>query len=99
MQYCKSIKVPIPIGARLSTYQCPKIEEMEYISHVPYENAVGSLMYAMVCTRPDIVHAVGVLSIYMLIPGKEHWIVFKRVFINLSLAWYDKFCNILSRKL
>jgi hypothetical protein len=37
-------------------------------------------MYAMVCTRPDIAHAVGVLSRYMSTPGKEHWIVVKRVF-------------------
>jgi hypothetical protein len=32
------------------------------MSHVPYASAVGSLMYAMVCTRLDIAHAVGVLS-------------------------------------
>jgi hypothetical protein len=24
------------------------------MSHVPYANVIGSLMYAMVCTRPDI---------------------------------------------
>jgi hypothetical protein len=30
-------------------------------------------MYAMVCTRPDIAHAVGVVSRYMNNPGKEHW--------------------------
>ena len=30
-------------------------------------------MYAMVCTRPDISHAVGVVSKYMKNPGKEHW--------------------------
>jgi len=30
--------------------------------HVPYASAVGSLMYAMVCNRPDITHVVGVLS-------------------------------------
>ena len=29
------------------------------MSKVPYSNAVGSLMYAMVCTRPDISHALG----------------------------------------
>ena len=32
------------------------------MSRVPYASAVGSLMYAMVCTRPDIANAVGVLS-------------------------------------
>ena len=30
-------------------------------------------MYAMVCTRPDIGYAVGVVSRYMSNPGKEHW--------------------------
>jgi len=37
-------------------------EEREYMVKVPYENAVGSLMYAMVCTRPDISEAVSVVS-------------------------------------
>jgi hypothetical protein len=40
---------------------------------VPYSLAVGNLMYAMVCTRPDIAHAVGVVSRYMNNPSKEHW--------------------------
>jgi hypothetical protein len=50
------------------------------MSRVPYASAVGSLMYAMVCTRPNIAHAVGVLSRYMSKPGKEHWTAVKRVF-------------------
>jgi hypothetical protein len=37
-------------------------------------------MYAMVCTRLDIAHAVGVLSRYMSKPEKEHWTTVKRVF-------------------
>jgi hypothetical protein len=45
-----------------------------------YASAVGSLMYAMVCTRPNIAHAMGVLSRYMSKPGKEHWTTVKRVF-------------------
>ena len=43
------------------------------MSKVPYASVVGSLMYAMVCTRPDISQAVGVVSRYMHDPGKEHW--------------------------
>jgi hypothetical protein len=43
------------------------------MSKVPYSSEVGSLMYAMVCTRPDIAHAVGVVSRYMNNPGKEYW--------------------------
>jgi hypothetical protein len=64
--------------------QCPKTkEEEEDMYHVPYPSAVGSLMYAMVCTRPNIAHAVGVLSRYMSKLGKEHWITVKRVFMYL----------------
>jgi hypothetical protein len=43
------------------------------MSRVPYSSIVGSLMYAMVYTRPYIAHAVGVVSRYMNNPGKEHW--------------------------
>jgi hypothetical protein len=43
------------------------------MSRVPYSSTIGSLMYAMVCTRPDIAHAVGVVSRYMNNLGKEHW--------------------------
>ncbi|XP_070021960.1 secreted RxLR effector protein 161-like [Nicotiana sylvestris] len=47
--------------------------EREYMSKVPYANIVGSLLYAMVCTRPDISQLVGVINRYMHNPGKEHW--------------------------
>jgi hypothetical protein len=43
------------------------------MSRVPYSSAVGSLMYAMVCTRLDISHAVRVVRRYMNNPSKEHW--------------------------
>ena len=43
------------------------------MAKVPYASAIGSLMYAMVSTRPDIAQAVGVVSRYMNNPGKEHW--------------------------
>jgi hypothetical protein len=80
MHGSKSIKVPIPIGVKLSADQCPKTqEEEEDVSHVPYANTIGSLMYAMVCTRPSIAHAVGVFNRYMSKPRKEHWTVVKRV--------------------
>ena len=52
-------------------------EEMDYMSKVPYASTVGSLMYAMVYTRLDIAHAVGVVSRYMNNPEKEHWMAVK----------------------
>eukprot|EP00253_Pinus_taeda_P031769 PITA_31769 len=81
MHDSKPVKVPIPMGVRLSTEQCPKTqEEEEDMSRVPYASAINSLMYAMVCTRLDISHTVGVLSRFMSKPGKEHWTTVKRVF-------------------
>ena len=41
--------------------------------NISYSSAVGSLMYVMVCTRPDIAHVVGVVSRFLANPGKEHW--------------------------
>eukprot|EP00253_Pinus_taeda_P029548 PITA_29548 len=80
MQDSKPLKVPIDVGVKLSIEQCPKTqEEEEDMSYVRYASAVGSLMYAMVCTRPDIAHAVGVLSRFMSKPGKEHWTTVKWV--------------------
>ena len=56
--------------------QCPKPqEEIEYMARVPYANAVDSIIYVMVYTRPDISHVLGVLSRYMVTPEKKHWIV------------------------
>ena len=66
MQECKLVKVPIPVGVKLSMDQCSKThEEEEDMYRVPYVSAIGSLMYAMVYTRPDITHAVGFLRRYM----------------------------------
>ena len=70
----KPVSTPLAPHFKLSASQYPKTEdEQEYMSKVPYSNAVGSLMYVMVCTRPDISHAVGNVSRYMHNPGKEHW--------------------------
>eukprot|EP00253_Pinus_taeda_P022624 PITA_22624 len=81
MHDSKPLKVPIPIGVKLSAEQCLKTqEEEEDMSHVPYASAVGNLMYVMVCTRTDIAHAVGVLSRFMSKPGKEHWTTVNWVF-------------------
>ena len=70
----KSVSTPFAPHFKLSDAMSPNNEaEREYMSRVPYANAIGSLMYAMVCTRPDISHAVGVVSRYMHNPGKDHW--------------------------
>ncbi|KAA0033235.1 gag/pol protein [Cucumis melo var. makuwa] len=50
-------------GVPLSKEQCPKTpQEVEDMRRIPYASAVGSLMYLMLCTRPDICYAVGIVS-------------------------------------
>ena len=78
MQDAKPVSTPLATHFKLSKEMCPKTQEdIEYISKVLYQLAVGSLMYAMVCTRPDIAHVVGVVSRYMSNPGKQHWLAVK----------------------
>ncbi|GKD27424.1 hypothetical protein Tco_1233638 [Tanacetum coccineum] len=51
----KSVKMPLGGHFKLSLKDCPVRDcDVERMSKVPYANAVGSLMYLMVCTRPDI---------------------------------------------
>jgi hypothetical protein len=57
MQDCKLVKVPIPVGKRLTIEKCPKtLEEIEDMAHVPYASVVGIIIYAMVCTQTNIAH-------------------------------------------
>ena len=73
MENAKVVSTPLPSHLKLTKEICPKTQEEEYnMSKVPYASTVGSLMYAMVCTRPDIAHAVGVVSRYMSHPRIEH---------------------------
>jgi ATP-binding cassette subfamily B (MDR/TAP) protein 1 len=55
-----------------------KTERME-MSRVPYASVVESLMFAMICTRPDIAQAVAAVSRYMANLGREHWNTIKRI--------------------
>jgi hypothetical protein len=50
------------------------------MSSVPYSSIVGSLMFTMVSTRPYISQVVGVVSQFMVNPGKEHWTTVKWIF-------------------
>ena len=73
MQDCESISTPLPINFKFSSSMCPSNEtERKEVFRVPYASAVGSLMFAIIYTRPDIAQAVGAISRYMANPGKEH---------------------------
>ena len=67
-------------GEKLSNDLCPKnLEQKEQMKKVPYASAMGSLMYAMLCTRSDISYAVGMVSRYQSNPGEARWKAVKRI--------------------
>ena len=80
MKNSKRGLLPFRHGVHLSKEQSPKTpEEKELMSKKPYASVVGSLMYAMLCTRPDICYEVGVVSRYQSDPGVEHWTAVKHI--------------------
>ena len=65
---------------RVSYRDSPLIdEERELNGKIPYTSAVGSIMYTIVATRPDLAYAIGVVTRYISNPGKKHWEVFKNI--------------------
>ena len=85
MERGKALSAPLPPYVKLCLNDCPKSDvEKAEMAKVPYSSTVGSLMYAMICTRPDIAYAVGVVSRYMSNPGKKHWEAVKGVMRYLN---------------
>ncbi|XP_042477742.1 secreted RxLR effector protein 161-like [Macadamia integrifolia] len=77
---CKLGVSPIIKGDKFSLNQCPKNDlERAQIKDIPYSSAVGSLMYAMTCTRPDISFAVSMLGRYVSNPSMDHWVTVNKV--------------------
>ena len=78
MQDSKKGITPFRHGVHLSKDQCPKTpQEKDQMREVPNASAVGSLMCAMLYTRPDICHAVGIVNRYQSNTGPNHWTAVK----------------------
>ncbi|MCO5568442.1 hypothetical protein L7F22_022141 [Adiantum nelumboides] len=85
MERGKSSSTPLTPQLKLSRADCPKSDAKKVeMAKVPYAFACGSLMYAMVATRPDIAFAVGVVSRFMSNLGKKHWEAVKGVLQYLA---------------
>ena len=70
----KSVSTSLAPHFKLKAIMSPiTVEECEYMTRVPYASAVGSLMYAMVCTGPDLSQDVSMISRYMNDPCRCHW--------------------------
>ncbi|CAL1698123.1 unnamed protein product [Somion occarium] len=74
MADCRPVSTPMAQNQKLTKLAEPEIDAQEY------QRALGSLMYAMLGTRPDIAYSVGILSQHAAKPGEEHWGALMRVY-------------------
>ena len=73
MKGAKSVVTPLAPHIKLSSKKFPITSKYKaYMKCDPYASEVGSLIYAMVCIRPDVSRAISVVSIFMENLGKEH---------------------------
>ncbi|KAK8640458.1 hypothetical protein V6N13_008211 [Hibiscus sabdariffa] len=80
MEESKRGFLPMRHGISLSKEMCLSTpQERKRMSQIRYASAIGSLMYAMICTRPDLSYAVSMTSRYQANPGEGHWTVVKNI--------------------
>ena len=78
MENVKEVSIPMGQHYKLSIDQRPKNEaEEEEMQQIPYASMIGSIMYAMISTRPNIAQVVSVTNRFMSSYGKEHWSALK----------------------
>jgi transposase InsO family protein len=81
----KAAATPISSEAvRVLAEDQPEKTQEEPADAQRYQSAVGSLMYLMVTTRPDLAYALGIVSQYLQTPREKHWASVKRIFRYLS---------------
>ena len=67
-------------GITFSKSLCPQTQdERTLMSMIPYVSAIGSIMYAMLCTRPDVSYALSVTSKYQSDSSIGHWVAVKNI--------------------
>ena len=80
MQNSKRGFLPISHGISLSKTQCPMTQyEWDLMSKIPYASAIGSIIYAILCTRSDVSYALSTTSRYQSDPGESHWTTVKNI--------------------
>ena len=80
MEDANPLSIPITPGHNLTKSQSPANDsDTEDMRNILYQEAVGSLMYAVIATQPDIAYAVSYLARFMSNPGSAHWEAVKKV--------------------
>ena len=80
MDNSKKDHLSIGHGIILSKKDCPTtFEEREHMSRTLYASTVGSIMYALTCTRPNVAYSLGVVSSYHSDMGEKYWKIVKAI--------------------
>jgi len=93
MEECKPIATPLDVNSKLLKLTEQEFQSVqEEMQGIPYKAAVGSLMYAMVGTRPDLAFPVSMVSQFMSRAGPSHWMAVKRIMRYLKGTLDLKLC-------
>ncbi|KAK5771314.1 hypothetical protein PVK06_047511 [Gossypium arboreum] len=49
------------------------------MSKIPYASAIRSIIYAMLCTHPDVSYALSMISRHQVDPSEGHWVAVKNI--------------------
>ncbi|GJW21961.1 retrotransposon protein, putative, ty1-copia subclass [Tanacetum coccineum] len=80
LENSKRGSIPMQDKLRLSKSQGASTPaELKRMQSVPYASAVGSIMYAVRCTRPDVAFAQNITSRFQQNPGDLHWTTVKNI--------------------
>ena len=80
MQNSKRGFLPMCHGISLNKTQCPTMQdERDRMSKIPYAFAIGSIMYVMLCTRPNVPYALSMTIRYQSNPEESHWTAVKNI--------------------
>ena len=88
----ESKSVSTPVGAHFKLSALDDAEAETSMEDIPYANAIGSIMYAMIGTMCDLGYALGLVSRFMSKPGMVHWTAVKWVLRYLKGTQDLKLC-------
>ena len=75
MENAKPVSTPVDTGTKL----VKATEESDSVDQALYQSAVGSLLYLLIGTKPDITYAVSNVANFCANPSKQHWTAVKRI--------------------
>lgn len=90
MEEVKQVTIPLAQQFMVLMHNYPKTkEERSYMSKVPCANAMGCLMYLIVCTRPNLAHYEAIKWMFKNLKGNSHGgLLFDGILTSYKVVWY-----------